>query len=152
MQQILVVGALDRAALTLIDHLRQAEHVALTVYSPSQVTLPQDVLALTGQPLDEGGLTAAMIGQDRVIALVPTIGLTQTVPTLITASQAAGLPQLVLSRTDDVVEMPRQLRAARQALMQSQIPFDFVDGMGAILALTANAAVVPLTEPIKKSV
>lgn len=150
MQRVLVVGPLDRAARTLITQLRQLPSVTLTVYSPSRVTLPADVVALTQQPLDEGGLTAAMLGQNQVIALVPTIRLARMVPTLITALRAAGQPRLIVSRTDDVVEMPRQLRAARQALMTARVPFDFVDGLGAVLALTATA--VPLTATNPKSV
>ncbi|CAJ1225682.1 hypothetical protein LZY01_19170 [Levilactobacillus zymae] len=152
MSHILLVGALDHAARTLIDQLRRLDRVTVTVYSPSRVTLPADVLALTGQPLDEGGLTAAMLGQDQVIALVPTIELARLVPTLITALRAAGQPRLVVSRTDDVVELPRQLRAARQALMAAQIPFDFVDGLGAALTLAAHATAVPLIPATQKSV
>lgn len=137
MKRILLAGALDTTSQTFVRQLSQNNHVSLTVYTPSAVDLPQSVMALTGETLDEGGLTAAMLDQDMVVALVPTIKLTQTVTTLITAAQAAGTRRLLVGRTDDIVELPGQIRDARRQLMTAGLDFDLVDGFGEINTLLA---------------
>ena len=78
-----------------------------------------------------------MLDQDMVVALVPTIKLTQTVTTLITAAQATGTRRLLVGRTDDIVELPGQIRDARRQLMTAGLDFDLVDGFGEINTLLA---------------
>ncbi|KIO94667.1 hypothetical protein N624_0781 [Levilactobacillus brevis] len=117
MKRILLAGAMDATSQTFVRQLSENNQLQLTVYTPSAVTLPQTVTALTEETLDEGGLTAAMMDQDIVVALIPTIKLANTVTTLITAAQATGTSQVIVSRTDDIVELPGQIRDARRRLM-----------------------------------
>ncbi len=131
MKRILLAGAMDATSQTFVQQLSENDQLQLTVYTPSAVTLPQTVTALTEETLDEGGLTAAMMDQDIVVALIPTIKLASTVTTLITAAQATGTSQVIVSRTDDIVELLGQIRDARRRYMKftnnhisSQVTYD----------------------------
>ncbi|WP_191988147.1 Rossmann-fold NAD(P)-binding domain-containing protein [Levilactobacillus enshiensis] len=137
MKRILLAGALDAASQTFVRQLSQNSQLDLTVYTPSAVTLPTTVTALTGEAIDEGGLTAAMLDQDVVVALVPTIHLAAMTRTLATAASAAGARQLIVSRTDDIVELPGEIRDARRNLMASGVTFDLVEGFAGISTLMA---------------
>lgn len=135
MKRILLAGALDSASQNFVRQLSQNSQLELTVYTSSAVRLPESVVALTEETLDEGGLSAAMVDQDLVVALVPTIRLAQTAVTLATAIQAAGKPQLVISRTDDIEDLPLAERQARQTLLAAGVAFEMVDGFGAVSGL-----------------
>lgn len=135
MKRLLLVGAIDSASQTLIHQLSQDDQLALTVYTASAVDLPATVTALTEETLDEGGLSAAMLDQDLVLALVPTIHLAQTALTLATAVRATGNPQLIISKTDDIDDLPLAERQARQTLMGAGVAFDLVEGLGSVSGL-----------------
>lgn len=135
MKRLLLVGAIDSASQTLIHQLSQDDQLALTVYTASAVDLPATVTALTEETLDEGGLSAAMLDQDLVVALVPTIHLAQTALTLATAVRATGNPQLIISKTDDIDDLPLAERQARQTLMGAGVVFDLVEGLGSVGSL-----------------
>lgn len=137
LKRLLLAGALDAASQTFVRQLSQNNQLDLTVYTPSAVTLPTTVTALTGEAIDEGGLTAAMLDQDVVVALVPTIHLAQMARTLATAAVAAGADQVIVSRTDDIVELPGEIRDARRTLMAAGINFDMVEGFAGISTLMA---------------
>lgn len=139
MKRILLAGAIDATSQNFVHQLSQNNRLSLTVYTPSAVTLPESVTALTEETLDEGGLSAAMIDQDLVVALVPTIHLAQTATTLATAIQAAGSPRLIISRTDDIAELPLEERQARQTLLAAGVAFDLVDGFGSVGSLLGVA-------------
>jgi len=145
LKRLLLAGALDAASQNFVRQLSQNSQLDLTVYTSSAVSLPESVTALTEEVLDEGGLSAAMLDQDLVVALVPTIRLAKTANTLATAVQAAGNPQLIISRTDDIEDLPLEERHARQTLAAAGVAFDMVDGFGGIsglLGIGATAATV----------
>jgi hypothetical protein len=148
LKRILLAGAMDATSQTFVRQLSENDQLQLTVYTPSAVTLPQTVTALTEETLDEGGLTAAMMDQDIVVALIPTIKLANTVTTLITAAQATGTSQVIVSRTDDIVELPGQIRDARRRLMTAHLNFDLVDGLAGVSTLLAvNPAPTAVFDP-----
>ena len=148
MKRILLAGAMDATSQTFVRQLSENNQLQLTVYTPSAVTLPQTVTALTEETLDEGGLTAAMMDQDIVVALIPTIKLANTVTTLITAAQATGTSQVIVSRTDDIVELPGQIRDARRRLMTAHLNFDLVDVLAGVSTLLAvNPAPTAVFDP-----
>ncbi|WP_258115756.1 hypothetical protein [Levilactobacillus yiduensis] len=145
MKRLLLVGAIDSASQTLIHQLSQDHQLALTVYTASAVDLPATVTALTEETLDEGGLSAAMLDQDLVVALVPTIHLAQTALTLATAVRATGNPQLIISKTDDIDDLPLAERQARQTLMGAGVAFDLVEGLGSVSGLLG---IQPTSAPV----
>lgn len=148
MKRILLAGAMDATSQTFVRQLSENNQLQLTVYTPSAVTLPQTVTALTEETLDEGGLTAAMMDQDIVVALIPTIKLANTVTTLITAAQATGTSQVIVSRTDDIVELLGQIRDARRRFMTAHLNFDLVDGLAGVSTLLAvNPAPTAVFDP-----
>lgn len=142
MKRILLAGAIDAASQNFVRQLSQNSQLDLTVYTSSAVRLPESVTALTEEVLDEGGLSAAMLDQDLVVALVPTIRLARTATILATAVQAAGSPQLIISRTDDIEELPLEERQARQTLLAAGVAFDLVDGFGGVSSML-GVAVTP---------
>ncbi|GEO66355.1 hypothetical protein [Levilactobacillus spicheri] len=135
MKHVLLTGPVDVSVRHVIDQLSRREDLALTVYTASRVTLPENVVALTQEPSDEGGLSAAMVGQDVVVALLPTIQLTSLLPTVLTAGRAVAVPQLVVGRTDDMDELLVEQRAARRQLQVAPFQTDWVDGLAGVLAL-----------------
>ncbi|WP_125573572.1 NAD(P)H-binding protein [Levilactobacillus huananensis] len=146
MKNILIVGALDSSGQAFVHQLSNLNSVNLTVYTPSQVTLPGSVTGLTGELIDEGGLSAAMLDQDAVVALVPTIRLAAVTQTIVTAAQATGTSRVVVSRTDDIDELPGELRAAQRALIALQTA-DLVTGLGSVRALLGLPMVVSSAQP-----
>ncbi|MCI1553417.1 MAG: hypothetical protein LKH74_05770 [Levilactobacillus sp.] len=139
MKRLLLAGAIDSASQLLIQQLSHNPELDLTVYTSSAVTLPATVTALTEEVLDEGGLSAAMLDQDLVVALVPTIHLAQTAVTLATAVRAAGNPQLIIGKTDDIDDLPLAERQARQTLLAAGVAFDLVEGLGSVDSLLGVA-------------
>lgn len=135
MKKILVAGPLDLTSQAFVRQLHDNPMLSLTVYTPSEVALPAGVVGFTGETMDEGGLSAAMLDQDLVIALAPTIHLTEIVKTIVTAAQAVAVPQVMVSRTDDIDDLPREVRAARQLLLAAGMPTDLVEGFGSLSAL-----------------
>ena len=148
MKRVLIIGALDTTAQRYVDDLSHNQQLQLTVYTPSRVRLSASIQALTEETLDEGGLTAAMLDQDVVVALVPTIRLTAMVKTLVTAASATGTRSLMISRTDDMDDLPGEIRRARQQLANAQLHYDFITGLGGIGTLLgstpAPSEVVPI--------
>lgn len=141
LKRVLIIGALDTAAQRYVDDLSHNQQFQLTVYTPSRVRLAESIQALTEEILDEGGLTAAMLDQDVVVALVPTIRLTAMVKTLVTAANATGTRSLMISRTDDIDDLPGEIRMARQQLAQAQLHYDFITGLGGIGTLLGSTPV-----------
>jgi len=155
-KQILLSGPVDAATQNLIQTLSRQATTHLTVYTPSRVTLPTNVTALTAEPLDEGGLSAAMVGQDLVVALAPTIHLLPTVQTVVTAAQATAVPQVIVSRTDDLDALVGQRRQARQLLAASGLAYDLLEGYAGVAALLGGlptpVAEGPRILPFEKTV
>ena len=155
-RNLLVVGPIDAAAQTLLAQLAQQAAMRVTVYTPSRVTVPAGMVGLTQETLDEGGLTAAMVGQDAAVALVPTIQLAATTRQLATAARAVGLPRLIVSRTDDMDELAGDQRLARRQLQDAGVAYDFVDGIASVPVMLGIAptplVVAPFIAPSKKSV
>ena len=147
MKNILIVGALDSSGQAFIRQLSDLNAVNLTVYTPSDVTLPANVAGLTGEQIDEGGLSAAMLDQDAVVALVPTIRLVAVTRTIVTAAKATGTSRVVVSRTDDIEELPGELRTAQRALIDLPVA-DLVTGLGSVRALLGLPMVVPSSQPL----
>ncbi|MFC6290457.1 Rossmann-fold NAD(P)-binding domain-containing protein [Levilactobacillus angrenensis] len=145
MKRLLLAGAIDSASQRLIQQLSENPQLAVTVYTASQVDLPDTVTALTEEVLDEGGLSAAMLDQDLVVALVPTIHLAQTAQTLATAVRATGNPQLLITKTDDIDDLPLAERQARQTLMAAGVAFDLVEGLGSVGSLLG---IQPTSAPV----
>lgn len=148
LKRILIAGPLDAASQTFVRQLSADPTLNLTVYTPSQVTLPEAVTGFTEETLDEGGLSAAMLDQDLVVALAPTIHLVETVKTVVTAARAVMIPRVLVSRTDEMEGLPRDVRTARQLLLTAGMTTDLVEGLGSLSALLgvmpAPAEVDPL--------
>ncbi|UIF29035.1 hypothetical protein KB236_11030 [Levilactobacillus brevis] len=135
MKRILIAGPLDPTSQAFVRQLSENMTLDLTVYTPSQVVLPADVTGFTGETMDEGGLSAAMLDQDLVVALAPTIHLVEIVKAVVTAAQAVAVPQVMVSRTDDIDDLPREVRTAQQLLLRAGMPTDLVEGFGSLSAL-----------------
>ncbi len=148
MKRILIAGPLDTTSQAFVRQLSKNTVLDLTVYTPSDVTLPAGITGFTGENLDEGGLSAAMLDQDLVVALAPTIHLTEIVQTVITAAQAVAVPRVLVSRTDDIEDLPGELRAAQRTLMASGIAADLLEGLGSVSAMLGVAPVPAEAVPL----
>lgn len=147
MKRILIAGPLDLTSQAFVRQLSENMTLEVTVYTPSQVALPADVTGFTGETMDEGGLSAAMLDQDMVVALAPTIHLVDTVKTVITAATAVAVPRVLVSRTDDIEDLPGDLRTAQQQLLRAGMTTDLVEGFGSLGALLGVAPAPVPAEP-----
>lgn len=148
MKRILIAGPLDIASQAFVRQLSENTELSLTVYTPSEVTLPAGITDFTGETLDEGGLSAAMLDQDLVVALAPTIHLVETVKTVVTAAQAVAVPQILVNRTDDMEDLPGEVRTARQLLLTAGMPADLVEGFGSLDMLMGVAPAPVEADPL----
>lgn len=148
MKRILIAGPLDIASQAFVRQLSENAKLSLTVYTPSEVTLPAGITDFTGEALDEGGLSAAMLDQDMVVALAPTIHLVETVRTVVTAAQAVAAPQILVNRTDDIEDLPGEVRTARQLLLTAGMPADLVEGFGSLDMLMGVAPAPVEADPL----
>ena len=148
MKRILIAGPLDIASQAFVRQLSENTELSLTVYTPSEVTLPAGITDFTGETLDEGGLSAAMLDQDLVVALAPTIHLVETVKTVVTAAQAVAVPQILVNRTDDMEDLPGEVRMARQLLLTAGMPADLVEGFGSLDMLMGVAPAPVEADPL----
>lgn len=148
MKRILIAGPLDIASQAFVRQLSENTELNLTVYTPSEVTLPAGITDFTGETLDEGGLSAAMLDQDLVVALAPTIHLVETVKTVVTAAQAVAVPQILVNRTDDMEDLPGEVRTARQLLLTAGMPADLVEGFGSLDMLMGVAPAPVEADPL----
>ncbi|KRL93889.1 hypothetical protein ACUIJQ_10995 [Levilactobacillus hammesii] len=148
MKRILIAGPLDIASQAFVRQLSENTKLSLTVYTPSEVTLPAGITDFTGETLDEGDLSAAMLDQDLVVALAPTIHLVETVKTVVTAAQAVAVPQILVNRTDDMEDLPGEVRTARQLLLTAGMPADLVEGFGSLDMLMGVAPAPVEADPL----
>ncbi|WP_407885529.1 hypothetical protein [Levilactobacillus sp. N40-8-2] len=150
MKRILIAGPLDVTSQAFVRQLNENTALDLTVYTPSDVALPAGITGFTGEVLDEGGLSAVMLDQDMVVALAPTIHLTEIVQTVITAAQAVAVPRVLVlvSRTDDIEDLPGELRTAQRTLLASGIESDLFEGLGSVSAMLGVAPIVAEAVPL----
>ncbi|MFC6163686.1 NAD(P)H-binding protein [Lactiplantibacillus dongliensis] len=147
MQNILIAGIIPQQRIQqLLQTIDQMLAVTLTVYAPAvhRSDWPADVTVLTGDLSDRGGLTAAAIDQDIILAQLDSKALVAQTQSLIAVLNAQPTTRLMLASPDSILSITQsqvkwyqqrrqrqQLAAIRmmeRQLRHSQLDFTLIEG------------------------